>query len=216
MQVAPVQYAIGCAMPGGDIASERERRQLFSGEAIHDADALGPGDFPFKEGCHTKRLENAHAVRADLNAGAFFGAFSALFEDGDGAAGAGECERCSQPGDAGASYHNFGVSGWPVRGAVCHHARRVRSGCGVEVADEAALGVCLVFAEAGIIDKEGRAVGAQDLPIRAHVEKDVRMIERRAGAHAVQFLDADEDFFRALVVREVGNEVCGHGSLSAR
>ena len=73
-----------------------------------------------------------------------------------------------------------------------------------------------MFAEAGIVNVERRAVGAEDLAVGAHVEKDMRVVEGWAGAHALEFFDADEDFFRALVVGKVGDEMCGHDGLSDR
>src|SRR5690348_16046847 len=40
---------------------------------------------------------------------------------------------------------------------------------------------------------ERRAIGADDLAVVAHVEEDVRMIERRRRAHAHELLGADLD-----------------------
>ncbi len=66
----------------------------------------GHGDFALEERCHTKRVETAHAVGADLDTGTFFGWCRALFQEGDGAAGARECQGCGKAGDAGASDQN--------------------------------------------------------------------------------------------------------------
>jgi hypothetical protein len=38
------------------------------------------------------------------------------------------------------------------------------------------------------------------------------MIEGRTGAHALQLLDADEDFLGAEIIGEVGRCALGHGS----
>ncbi len=77
--------------------------------------------------------------------------------------------------------------------------------------DDAILRVGLVFPEPRIEDVQRGTIGAKDLPIRAHVQIDVRMIVRCTGAHALQFLDADKYLLGTLIVGEVGYEMSGHG-----
>ncbi len=68
--------------------------------------------------------------------------------------------------------------------------------------------------EARIMDIECRAVGAEDLIVLTHVEVDVGMVEGRPSAHAIEFLDADEDSFSAGVVCKMRNHCSGHASPS--
>ena len=62
--------------------------------------------------------------------------------------------------------------------------------------------------------EQRRAVRAKDLAVLPHIEIDVRMIERRTRAHAVEFFDADKDALRARVIREVRDQSTGHASAS--
>lgn len=82
-----------------------------------------------------------------------------------------------------------------VLGCVCH---------------EAAFRIALVGLETRIIDVKRRAVRAEDLAVLAHVEIDVRMIEGRAGAHAIELPNTDEDTFGTRVVREVRCRYSSH------
>lgn len=69
--------------------------------------------------------------------------------------------------------------------------------------------------EARIVNVKRRAVGAEDLIVLTHIKIDVWVIERRAGAHAIELLDADEDSFGANVVCKMRNNCSGHASPSA-
>src|SRR6516225_12373166 len=77
-----------------------------------------------------------------------------------------------------------------------------RAGPGVGV-HQAPHGLGRIGREAGGVDVEGRAVGAQDLAVGPHVEIDVRMIEGWPRTHALELLDADRDVFDARVVGEM-------------
>src|SRR3954454_1021941 len=55
-----------------------------------------------------------------------------------------------------------------------------------------------------------RAIGTDDLVVIAKVEEDVRMVERRVGAHAHELLRADLDYRDAGVVVEVRDDMVGH------
>jgi hypothetical protein len=55
-----------------------------------------------------------------------------------------------------------------------------------------------------------RTVGTDDLVVVAEVEKNVRMIEWRVGAHAHELLRADLDDRNASVIVKVWNDVIGH------
>ena len=211
VQVGAVKGPVGSAVAGFDVSAEGELRERMAGEAVHDTDVLWVGDFAGEMRCDAEGLQDAAAVGANLDAGAVFGGDSALFEDRDGAACASQSQGCGKACDASACDED--VSGvWGAAG----HASRLSSLGGDRRVGNAALGVGFVFAQARIVHIKRRTVGAKDLAVCAHVEEDVRVVERRAGAHALEFLDADEDFFCALVVGKVGVEMCGHGGLSGR
>src|SRR5690242_9557734 len=55
-----------------------------------------------------------------------------------------------------------------------------------------------------------RTIGANDLVVVAEVEKHMRMIERRIGAHAHEFLRADLDYRDSGVVVEMRDDMIGH------
>ena len=65
-------------------------------------------------------------------------------------------------------------------------------------------------AEVGGVAVQGRAIGADDLVVVAKVEKDMRMIERRIGAHTHELLRTDLDDRDAGVIVKVRNDVIGH------
>src|SRR6185437_1405005 len=80
------------------------------------------------------------------------------------------------------------------------------------VGHEAAFRIALVCLETRIVDIERRAIGAEDLGVLSHVEIDVRMIERRAGAHAVELLDSNEDALGARIVCKMRDQYSGHAT----
>src|SRR5258707_5895635 len=57
---------------------------------------------------------------------------------------------------------------------------------------------------------ERRAIRADDLVVVAEIEEDMRMVERRVGAHAHELLRADLDYRDAGVVVEVRDDMVGH------
>ena len=60
------------------------------------------------------------------------------------------------------------------------------------------------------VSLERRAVGADDLIVVTKVEEDMRVIERRVGAHTHELLRADLDDGDAGIVVKVRNDVIGH------
>lgn len=64
-----------------------------------------------------------------------------------------------------------------------------------------------------IVLEERRAIGADFFTVRTHIEKDMRMIEGRVGAHAHEFLDADFDRCVPCIILEMRNFVVSHASL---
>src|SRR5579872_2707473 len=69
-------------------------------------------------------------------------------------------------------------------------------------------------AERRIVDETGRAIGTDRLVRIAHIDENMRMVERRPGADAHEFLDPDLDRRNAWVVVEMRRGVfLGHGAL---
>ena len=62
-----------------------------------------------------------------------------------------------------------------------------------------------------VVAVERRAIGADVFAVLAHVAEHVRVIERRLGTDAHEFLGADVDDRNAEVVVEVRNDRVGHG-----
>src|SRR5471032_3221285 len=61
-----------------------------------------------------------------------------------------------------------------------------------------------------VVTVERRAIRTDDLVVAAHVEKDMRVVERRLGAHAHEFARADFDLGQAGIIVEMGNDVVRH------
>src|SRR5690349_13622079 len=87
------------------------------------------------------------------------------------------------------------------------NARRAGSGHVLEYTFRRA---SLASAEIGGETVQRRAVRANDLVVVAEVQKYMRMVERRVGADAHEFLRADLDDRRAGIVVEMGNDRIGH------
>src|SRR5271167_2059397 len=64
--------------------------------------------------------------------------------------------------------------------------------------------------QVGGVAIQGRAIGADDLVVIAKIQEHMRMIERRIGADAHEFLRADLDDRNAGIIMEVRNDVIGH------
>src|SRR5882724_645816 len=61
-----------------------------------------------------------------------------------------------------------------------------------------------------IVPIERRAIRADDLLVAAHIQKHMRMVERRPGADAHEFARANFDHCDARIVVEMGNDMIGH------
>jgi hypothetical protein len=68
----------------------------------------------------------------------------------------------------------------------------------------------LAWGKIGGVAIQRRAVGADDLVVVTEVEKNVRVIERRIGAYAHEFLRSDLDDRNPGVIVKVRNDVIGH------
>ena len=84
------------------------------------------------------------------------------------------------------------------------------SGGGGRVSQGAFGGNCSVRIQGRVVFVEGRTVGANDLCLVAHIEKHMRMIERRFGADAHEFVRADLDLHETGVIVKVRNHVIRH------
>src|SRR5690348_7480240 len=76
--------------------------------------------------------------------------------------------------------------------------------------------VTLSIRERCIVQKERRAIGADDLLVIPHVEINVGVVGGRARAHALKFLDADLDLVDALVVYEMRHQRLRHDPAVSR
>ena len=64
--------------------------------------------------------------------------------------------------------------------------------------------------ERRVVAIKRRAIWADDFVLVAHIEKDVRMIERRLGTNAHEFVRADLDHRNTGIVVEMWNDVIRH------
>jgi len=154
--------------------------------------------------------QNARAVGSDLDAGAFFRKPGATFVNLRFDIILGECERGSNAADSTAGDHDArSFSGHqPTR--QIWKARKFIGSSGV--GNETAFRIALVRRETRVIDVKRRAIGAEDLGILSHVEIDVGVIERRAGAHAVELFDANEDALGTGIVGKMRDQCSGHAT----
>ena|ERR1700730_3597697 len=67
--------------------------------------------------------------------------------------------------------------------------------------------------ETRVVNIVGRAIGADRVLVVAHVDENMRMIERWLRADAHEFLGADPHLRNAWLVVEMRRGVCGHDSL---
>src|ERR1700728_2675200 len=70
---------------------------------------------------------------------------------------------------------------------------------------------CFTGGEVGGIAIQGGTIGADDLVVVAQIEENMRVIERRVGAHAHEFLRAGFDHRNGGIVVAVRSDVVGHG-----
>src|SRR5271170_5178362 len=64
--------------------------------------------------------------------------------------------------------------------------------------------------ERRIIDKAGRAIGADRIVVGAHVDENMRVVERWCRARTHEFLDADFDDGNAGIIVEMRRGMFGH------
>jgi hypothetical protein len=64
--------------------------------------------------------------------------------------------------------------------------------------------------EVGGVALQRREIGADDLVVVAEIEENMRVIERRIGAHAHELLGTDLDERNADIIVKVRNDVIGH------
>ena len=195
-------------MPILNPSSQGQARQLAGRGAVADAQGVRNRDAILQQVGDAEGAKNSRAVGSDLDTGAFFGNRRAALADVRFDAVPGECEGRCEAADATAcdNGRSIGCGHQPASGGegIC---RFIASG---GIGDKAAFRIALIGLEARVVDIERRAIGTQDLAVLSHVEVDMGMIEGRPGAHAVEFLDADEDALGAGVVCEMRDQCSGH------
>src|SRR5262249_26882451 len=108
-----------------------------------------------------------------------------------------EAQRAGEPAnsgagdDDGAGRRHHGASGGVLDQSAFGRLRRMR-------------------VQGDVVFVEGRAIGADDLVIFTHVEKDMRVIKRWLRPRAHELARADLDLDEASLIVEVRNNVLGH------
>ena len=208
VQISAVGCPIWCSVARLDPCAQWQARQFVSCRAIANAQGIGRCYAVLQQIGDAEGSKNSHAVRADLNTGAFFGKDGAAFADVRCDAASCKCERRCEAPDAAACNHG-------ARSTCCHECMLtvaalralVASGC---VRYEAALWVALIGFKTRIVNIKCRTIRAQDLAVLSHIQVDMRMIERGAGAHAIELFNANEDALGADVVGEMRDQCSGH------
>src|SRR6476659_3723260 len=78
--------------------------------------------------------------------------------------------------------------------------------------EHAGLRIALGGFKGWIVVVQRRAIRTDQIRPIAHIEINVRMVEGRRGAHALEFLDADLDAVDAFVVYEMRHQRLSHGN----
>ena len=86
----------------------------------------------------------------------------------------------------------------------------------VEVVEKAHRRPRFVECKRRVVPVKRRAIGTDDFGCVAHVEKHVRMVERRVAADAHELLRADLDDGNSGIVVEVRDDMIGHRLTSGR
>jgi len=139
-----------------------------------------------------------------LNAGADFAQpLGAFANDGAEAAG-GKCQRCGQTADTGAGDDDvtpFGhglLSPLPANGSGRRGLERMTWRIG------------FARLQSRIVSIQSRAIGTHLFVGLAHIEKYMRVVERRSCADAHELPDTDRDRRHAAVVLEMRDDGVGH------
>lgn len=82
---------------------------------------------------------------------------------------------------------------------------------GSQIMINAACRFGLGFGKLGVVSEKGRAIGADFFAVRAKVDVDMWMVERRVCADAHEFLDTDFNDGVSGIILEVGDCVARHG-----
>lgn len=157
----------------------------------------------FESGQQPEFDEDARCIRRKLKPGTGFLQCIGLLEDIRPEPLPCKAERSRQPGDAGTDDRN--------RISLLHGYRAVAcAGSGGFSREKAARRDCFRRLQGRIVAVEGRAIGTDFLVLVAHVDEDVRVVERDGSARAHEFLDADLDDPVPAVVLKMGDAVAGH------
>ncbi len=197
-QVGPVHHGIGRAEAGFDGLAKREGLQRLCPGVGKDVDALGGKAFFRNRLGKPQIIEHFSRVCADLKSGAEFRNRLVTFEHHHVQAEFGERQCKGQSGDASARDID--------------RARSTHGALGVFDLEHRAGRVGRAMGQGGAENIERRAIGADDLGVVAHVKKHMRVVERRLGADALEFLGADLDTGQSFGIVEVRGSVLCHES----
>jgi hypothetical protein len=182
----------------GDGITERRARELLSGLAQSDHQALRSNGTPLDGVERADAVERARGVRGELDAGADLLDPRRALEHERTQSGAGEGDSGGEPADPGARDDD---------GARAVHGSRRSGGL---LGERTLGGPRFVRPEGRIMTIERRTIWTDDLYRVAHIEIDVRMIVRRQGAHALEFARTDFDQRNAGFVVEMRDDLVGH------
>src|SRR4051812_14504895 len=181
--------------------AEREAGDLAAALRAHDADRVGRDGTGGEAGLQSKVDQNPAGIRRQFQARPGFLESLGFLQNDDAKAFPRQRERRRQSPDPGTGNDD---------GAGRRHLLVRRFGSGDFVLYD-------TFGRAGFAGGEVRgepiergAIRADDFVVVAEVEKNVRMIEGRVGAHAHKFLRADLDDRNTGIIVKVWNDVIGH------
>jgi len=167
-----------------------------------DAESLWAENMRAQAISNTQTFQYAGAIRSDLNACAVLDRGFSFFEYGDFSPYAGEFKSRGKSADTAAADQNL------------YHSGIARSGGRFVIKlYYCTFWIAFVGGKLLVMHVQGGAVGAQNLIICAHVQEHMRVVVGRPGSHALEFLDADEDFLGAVVIGQMGYFARSHCTL---
>ena len=198
LQIGAMHHPIRRAGAASGDFPELQARHFSAAAHAHQADGLGRDGAPCEPGLQSQRDQHAAGVGRELKASADFVETLGFLQNDDAKSSCRERERGGQSPDSGTSNEDGARSGHATArsgGLVLDHAFRRPGLASFQVGGETI---------------KRRAIGADDLVVIAEIEKDMRVIERRIGAHAHELLRADlNDRYAGFVVK-VRNDMVGH------
>ena len=208
MQVGAVQSEIGRAVTRLDLAPKRHGGEPLAGERVEQNECFGAGRVRLDGVERADGAQRTGGIGPELDAGTTLVGETGALQHARGPRRQREAQ--GKPANAAAGDEDGICAGTLCLGR-CAQASGAPAGAVASNTQPAGSLCCRL--QGRIVDEKGRAIGADDLPLRAHIEVDMGMVERRARAHALEFLDADADLADAAIVDEMGDESWCHGSV---